>query len=155
MKNIAFYAGSFDPFTLGHLELVKQASQIFEYVIVGIGINPNKERRYKKEDMKIAIEESLIAENILNAKVVIYEGYTYEAAKENGSYFLIRGLRNETDYLYEEEIARFNDKYDIDTIYLRAKDKGNISSSYVYNELKKGNDITTYIPDPVKKLILK
>lgn len=155
MKNIAFYAGSFDPFTLGHLELVKQASQIFEYVIVGIGINPNKERRYKKEDMKIAIEESLIAENILNAKVVIYEGYTYEAAKENGSYFLIRGLRNETDYLYEEEIAKFNDKYDIDTIYLRAKDKGNISSSYVYNELKKGNDITTYIPDPVKKLILK
>ena len=152
---IGFYAGSFDPFTLGHLELVKQASQIFEYVIVGIGINPNKERRYKKEDMKIAIEESLIAENILNAKVVIYEGYTYEAAKENGSYFLIRGLRNETDYLYEEEIARFNDKYDIDTIYLRAKDKGNISSSYVYNELKKGNDITTYIPDPVKKLILK
>ena len=155
MKNIAFYAGCFDPFTLGHLELVKQASQIFEYVIVGIGINPNKERRYKKEDMKIAIEESLIAENISNAKVLIYEGYTYEAAKENGSYFLIRGLRNETDYLYEEEIARFNDKYDIDTIYLRAKDKGNISSSYVYNELKKGNDITTYIPDPVKKLILK
>ena len=51
MKNIAFYAGSFDPFTLGHLELVKQASQIFEYVIVGIGINPNKERRYKFGDI--------------------------------------------------------------------------------------------------------
>ena len=155
MKNIAFYAGSFDPFTLGHLELVKQASLIFEYVIIGIGINPNKKRRYKKEEMKKAIEDSFISEKIPNAKVVIYEGYTYEAAKENNSYYLIRGLRNETDYIYEEEIAKFNDQYDIDTIYLRAKDKGNISSSFVYNELKKGKDISNYVPEPVKKLILK
>ena len=155
MKNIAFYAGSFDPFTLGHLELVKQASLIFEYVIIGIGINPNKERRYTKGEMKIAIEESLISEKIPNVKVIIYEGYTYEAAKENASCYLIRGLRNETDYIYEEEIAKFNDQYDIDTIYLRAKDKGDISSSFVYNELKKGNDISNYVPEPVKKLIIK
>lgn len=155
MKKIAFYAGSFDPFTVGHLYLIKQASLIFDSVIVGIGINPDKERRFGKEEMKLAIEESLKKENITNFKIVVYEGYTYEAAKENNSHILIRGLRNETDYLYEEEIAKFNDKYDIDTIYLRAKDKGNISSSFVYNELQQGKDITPYVPEPVKKLILK
>ena len=59
MKNIAFYAGSFDPFTNGHLELVKQASFIFDSIIIGIGINPQKERRFLKEEMKTAIEETL------------------------------------------------------------------------------------------------
>ena len=153
MKNIAFYAGSFDPFTNGHLELIKQASLIFDSIVIGIGINPNKERRFPKEKMKIAIEESLEKENITNFKVVIYSGFTYKAAKENFSYILIRGLRNETDYLYEEELAKYNDKHSIDTIYLRAKD--NISSSFVYNEFLNGSDITKYVPKPVKQLILK
>ena len=106
MKTIAFYAGSFDPFTIGHLALIKQASSMFEYIIIGIGINPEKERRFSKEDMKKGIEETLKQENINNAKAIIYEGYTYEAAKKNNSTLLIRGLRNETDYIYEEKIDR-------------------------------------------------
>lgn len=155
MKNVVFYAGSFDPFTIGHLELIKQASVLFSKVIVGIGINPEKERRYNKEQMKQAIIETLQEEKIFNCSVVIYEGYTFETAKTNGSKILIRGLRNETDYIYEEQIAKFNDQYDISTIYLRAGQYGNISSSFVYNELKKGNDISNYVPNSVKKLILK
>lgn len=155
MKNRAFYAGSFDPFTLGHLELVKQASSIFSEVVIGIGINPNKERRYDKEKMKQAIEKTLEEENLFNCEVVIYDGFTYQAAKENKSNILLRGLRNEKDYLYEEEIAKFNDVYGINTIFLRTKDKADISSSFVYKELLNGKDITAYIPEPVKKLILK
>lgn len=155
MKNIAFYAGSFDPFTNGHLELVKLASHTFDRVIIGIGINPDKERRFDKNKMKIAIEETLTLENITNCEVIIYQGYTYQAALNNNSNILIRGLRNETDYLYEEKIAKFNDQYGINTIYLRAKDNGNISSSFVYKELLSGKDITSYVPTPIKKLILK
>ena len=155
MKNIAFYAGSFDPFTNGHLELVKQASFIFDSIIIGIGINPQKERRFLKEEMKTAIEETIKEEKLNNCKVVIYESFTYQAAKDNDSSILIRGLRNETDYLYEEEIAKYNDQYGINTIYLRARENGNLSSSFVYQELISGKDISTYVPKHVKQLILK
>lgn len=155
MTNIAFYAGSFDPFTLGHLKLVKQASTIFNKVIIGIGINPEKTRRYDKEKMKQAITETLKEEKLANCEVIIYEGYTYKAAQDNGSNILIRGLRNETDYIYEEEIAKFNDQYGINTIYLRAGNLGHISSSFVYNELRSQKNISSYVSNPIKKLILK
>lgn len=155
MQNIAFYAGSFDPFTLGHLELVKQASTIFTKVIIGIGVNNEKKRRFDKEKMKEAIKETLKEEKLDNCDAIIYDGFTYEAALSNNSNILIRGLRNETDYLYEEKIAQFNDQYGIDTIYLRAGNLGHVSSSFVYKELLDNKDITSYVSNPIKKLILK
>lgn len=155
MQNIAFYAGSFDPFTLGHLELVKQASTIFTKVIIGIGVNNEKKRRFEKEKMKEAIKETLKEEKLDNCDVIIYDGFTYEAALSNNSNILIRGLRNETDYLYEEKIAQFNAQYGIDTIYLRAVNLGHVSSSFVYKELLDNKDITSYVSNPIKKLILK
>ena len=152
---IAFYAGSFDPFTNGHLELVELANKTFSRVIIGIGINKEKRPRFDKEKMKIAIEETLKQEKLDNCQVIIYEGYTWEAAKKNNSNLLIRGIRNETDYHYEEQLAEFNANYGIDTIYFRAGDFGNISSSFVYQELINHKDISAYVPEPVKKLILK
>lgn len=154
MKNV-FYAGSFDPFTNGHLELVEQASKTFSKVIIGIGINEKKSPRFDKEKMKIAIEETLKQKKLNNCQVIIYQGYTWEAAKNNNSTLLIRGIRNETDYHYEEQIAKFNANHGIDTIYFRAGDFGNLSSSFVYQELIDYKDISSYVPEPVKKLILK
>lgn len=154
MKKIAFYAGSFDPFTNGHLELVKQASLIFDGVIIGIGINPDKKTRFDKEKMKVAIEETLHQEKLNNCQVIIYQNETWQAAKNNNSNILIRGLRNETDYQYEEQIAKYNDKHQINTIYLRANEMGHISSSFVYQELKNNQDISKYVPNPIKKLIM-
>lgn len=150
---IGFYAGSFDPFTTGHLHVVKTASNLFDKVIIGIATHPSKIRHYSKEDMQKAIEETLKEENI-NGIVTSYDGLTSDEAKKLNANFYIRGIRNGMDYSYEENIAEFNQNLsDIDTIYIRAGKIGNISSSLVNELIRNNKDITNYVPFSVKELI--
>ena len=139
---IGFYTGSFDPFTNGHLLIVKKACEVFDKVIIGIGIHPTKRRRYNKEEMKTAIEEVLKNENLTNVCVIEYNNLSVDAAKENNSTYLIRGIRNGTDYEYEEIMAGMNEELSgLDTIYFRAGKLGNISSSMVVELLRNGKDV--------------
>lgn len=94
MGMIGFYAGSFDPFTNGHLAIVKKATKCFDEVIIGIGNNAEKKVRVDKYKMKDAIEKTLKGEKIDNARVIIYDGLTAKVAKQEGAEMLIRGLRN-------------------------------------------------------------
>lgn len=94
MGMIGFYAGSFDPFTNGHLEIVKKVAKCFDQVIIGIGNNIEKVTKINKEKMKQAIEQTMKDFNLKNVKVVLYDGLTVDAAKEVGAHLLIRGLRN-------------------------------------------------------------
>ena len=107
---IGFYAGSFDPFTNGHLHVIKVSSEIFDKVIVGIGINNTKIRRFDQNQMKIAMEEVFERENLNNVSVITYDNLTVDAAKEQNADFLIRGIRNGMDYDYEENIALINEE---------------------------------------------
>lgn len=144
---IGFYAGSFDPFTVGHLHIVKTASKLFDKVIVGIGINPKKTRRFDKDKMCLAIEKLLKSENILNAECILFDGLTADVAKEMGASFLIRGVRNGIDYDFEENLALVNEELsNIDTIYIRAGAFGAVSSSMVFELLKRNKDVSKYIP---------
>ncbi len=119
---IGFYAGSFDPFTNGHLHVIKVSSQIFDKIIIGIGVNTSKKRRFDKNIMKTAIENTLKSENITNATVITYSNLSVDAAIENNANFLIRGIRNGMDYDYEENIALINEEISsLDTIYVRAR----------------------------------
>ena len=129
---VGFYAGSFDPFTIGHLHIVKVASRIFDKVIVGIGVNSEKARRFDKTEMKEAVEKLLKSENLNNFEVILFEGLTADVAIEYGADFLIRGVRNGVDYDFEENLALINEEISgIDTIYIRAGEYGAISSSMV------------------------
>jgi len=94
MGVIGFYAGSFDPFTNGHLEIVKKVSKCFDQVIIGIGNNSEKTNKINKEKMKEAIEETMKEIKLFNVKVFLYDGLTVDAAKKSGADMLIRGLRN-------------------------------------------------------------
>ncbi len=146
----AFYPGSFDPFTNGHLHVVKTACKLFDMVIIGIGINFQKERRFSNIAMKKAIEETLLLENIDNAQVIIYDGLSVDAAKENNCNFLIRGLRNDMDYQYEENLSQINEEISgLDTIYLRSGLLGFISSSMVVELMQNNKDVSKYLPTPV------
>ena len=151
---VGFYAGSFDPFTNGHLSIVRKASKCFERVIIGIGENMDKKRRVDPNKVKMAIEETLIKEEINNAEVVIYNTLTTDEAKRCGANILIRGLRNGTDYQYEENIAAMNEiNSGMDTCYFRAGHLGHLSSSLVMDLFYHGQDVSNYVPEAINKIL--
>ena len=154
MSMIGFYAGSFDPFTNGHLSIVKKTAKCFDKVIIGIGKNSEKKQKFDKNKMNEAIEQTLKEEHIDNAEVIIYDTLTSREAKKRGAEILIRGLRNGTDYQYEETIAEINDEYSgLDTCYFRAGNLGYLSSSMVMEIYKAGEDVKKLVPKPVADLL--
>jgi pantetheine-phosphate adenylyltransferase len=151
---IGFYAGSFDPFTNGHLHVVKQSSKLFDKVIIGIGINSNKSRKFGTEKMKEAIEKVLVRENLNNVSVITYSNLSSDIAKECGATFLIRGIRNGMDYDYEENIALINEEMSgLDTIYVRSGKYGAVSSSIITEFLSYGKDVSKLIPKEIYETI--
>ncbi len=155
--NIAFYSGSFDPFTNGHLHVIIQSAQLFDKVIIGIGVNPNKSRKFDKDMMKTAIEKVLINKNLDNkVSVITYDNLSIDTAMENNCNFLVRGIRNGMDYEYEENMASINEELvGIDTIYIRAGSLGNISSSMVLELLRNGKDVSKYLPPEIIDFVEK
>ena len=152
--NNGFYAGSFDPFTSGHMHVVKTASKLFDRLVIGIGDNNQKKRKYNKDVMKAAIEKALVSDKIDNVVVVNYEGLSVDAAKDNECNFLVRGIRDDMDYYYEENIAEINEEISgLDTIYIRAGVLGGISSSTVKELFANGKDISRYVPDDILKIM--
>lgn len=145
--NKAIYPGSFDPFTNGHLDVCEKASKLFDEVYIIISVNSKKTRAFDSEDMKIAIEKDLAQHGIQNCLVYVYDGLVAQFAKKFGVKYLIRGLRNNMDYNYEENIAEVNKLINpyMDYIYFRA-DNVAISSSMVKELLHFGQDVSRYVP---------
>lgn len=139
---------------IGHLAIVKKTVRCFDKVIIGIGKNAEKRNRVDKNKMKEAIEKTLKQEKILNAEVIIYDGLTAKVAKEMGAEILIRGLRNGTDYQYEETIAEINDEYSkMDTCYFRAGNLGYLSSSMVMELYNAEEDVSKFVPKAVAEVL--
>ena len=151
---IGFYSGSFDPFTNGHLHIIKTASKVFDKVIVGIGINYQKKRRFDSLLMKSAIEKTLKNEQLHNVEVITYNSLTVDIALKYNANFLIRGLRNDTDYAYEENLSQVNQEIsDLDTIYFRAGNLDFISSSMVAELISYNKDVSKYLPKDILEII--
>ena len=150
MSNIAIYPGSFDPFTNGHLDIVKKGSKLFDEVHIIIGVNANKTRTYDSMQMKEAIEKTLQENMISNCKVFIYEGLVAEYTNENNVGYMIRGLRNNMDYNYEENIAEVNKliNSELEYVYFRAENVA-VSSSMVKELNGFGKDVSKFVPTPV------
>ena len=156
METIGFYPGSFDPFTNGHLQIVTKAAKCFDKVIIGVAYNSEKEVRINKEKMKEAIEKTIKEMDFKNVEVVLYSGLTAEMAKKYGANILIRGLRNGTDYQYEENVAETNEKvFGIDTCYFRAGNLGYVSSSLVMELWNNGANVDKFIPKYVADILKK
>ncbi len=155
MLRKAIYAGSFDPFTNGHLDMVKKASALFDHVSIVIGVNANKTRSFGSDLMKRAIEDTLLELSIENCTVTVYDGLVAEFARENGIHYMLRGLRNNMDYNYEENIAAVNKLLnpDLEYVYFRAENIA-ISSSMVKELYGYGRNVRGYLPEAVYAAIM-
>ncbi len=154
MNKKAIYPGSFDPFTNGHLDIVRKASALFDEVVILVGTNSQKKRSFDASDIKDAIEQTLADNNISNCTVSVYDGLIAKFAKQSNIKYMIRGLRNNLDYNYEENIAEVNKLInpDMEYVYFRA-DNVAVSSSMVKELIHYGQDISKYVPSSVLKLI--
>lgn len=154
MNRRAIYPGSFDPFTNGHLDIVKKSAALFDEVFVVIGINAQKKRTFESGKMKAAIEAALQELEITNVKVIIYKGLVAEFAKSYQIKYMIRGLRNNMDYNYEENIAEVNKLInpDMEYVYFRAVNVA-VSSSMVKELHSFGLDVSPYLPKAVYDML--
>lgn len=146
MKRVAFFPGSFDPFTRGHEDIVLRGLSLFDEVIIGIGSNQTKKRYFEVDFIKQKIEETFVGKAV---KVVAYDDLTAKVAQQVGAQFLLRGLRNTTDFEYENSIAQVNKELveGLETVFLITTPKlAPISSSVIRDLHRYGIIIEKYLP---------
>ena len=146
----AVFPGSFDPFTLGHLDILNRSLLLFDEIIVGVGKNINKKTMFSEKQRVSFIKECF--KNEPKIKVESYEGLTIDFCKKTGANFIVRGIRNNGDFEFEKAIARTNRKLSkIETIFLLTSAKTSFISSGIVRELIVNNgDYKLLVPKSVK-----
>ena len=142
----AIFPGSFDPITLGHQDIIEKSLNLFDSVIIGIGKNNEKKYMFSAEKRKQFVEKTFKSND--NIEVKIYDGLTVDFCKKNNADFIIRGLRNVSDFEFEKTIALTNRKLTgIETVFLLTSAKNSYISSGIVRELIKNNgDYSLLIP---------
>ena len=149
----AIFPGTFDPFTLGHLDILNRSKLIFDEVIIGIGENIDKKAMFSLEDRIDFIKSVVI--NSKNIKVQSYKGLTIDFCKKVDANFIVRGVRNNGDFEFEKAIARTNRLLSkIETVFLLTSAKTSfISSSIVRELIKNKGDYSRLIPESIAKIV--
>ena len=149
-KRIAVFAGSFDPITRGHENIVLRAAGLFDHVIVAIGQNSKKSSMFSVEERKKWIQQTFAS--VANVSCESYEGLTVEFCKSRDAAYLLRGLRNGGDFEYERTIAQMTRTLDseIETVLLFTDPiYAPIQSTVVREILKNGGDVSAFIPEKI------
>ncbi|MCI7576281.1 MAG: pantetheine-phosphate adenylyltransferase [Paludibacteraceae bacterium] len=142
----AIFPGSFDPFTIGHYDVVRRALQLFDKIIIGIGTNATKQPVFSVEERLKQIEETF--RNDPRVEVQVYDSLTVDFAKQTGAQFILRGVRCIADFEYERNMAEANKEIGgIETILLyTSPEYAHISSTLVRDLYSYGKDISSFLP---------
>ncbi len=149
----ALFPGTFDPFTLGHASIVERGLQLFDRVIIAIGVNAEKKTYFSLQERLEQIQACYV--NCDKVEVCSYEGLTVELAQEKGAGFILRGVRSITDFEYERQLSDiYRQLSDIETVCLFTEPSLSfIQSSMVRDLLRYGKDISAYVPEAIQKQI--
>jgi pantetheine-phosphate adenylyltransferase len=155
-RGLAVYAGSFDPVTNGHVDLIERASKLFQAVTVALGVHPTRTPLFTIDERLALLKE--VARPYANAKVDSFDGLLIDFCRKIGARVIVRGLRAATDFEYELQIAHANADLmpDIDTIFLPTRTNyGFVSASLVRDIAVHGGDVSRYAPPAVIDALAK
>ena len=154
MSKVALFPGTFDPFTLGHLDIANRGLTMFDEVVVAIGVNTGKKHLFSLEQREQWINE--LFENEPRVRVASYEGLTAKFAEQIGAQFILRGLRTTQDFTYEKQIAYVNEDMSpsINSVFLMSQQtNATVSSTIVRDLIQFGGDYEKYLPPSICKAI--
>ena len=150
----AVFAGSFDPPTNGHLDIIQRAAKLFDVVDIVISVNPDKKYMFSDEERFSLLKE--LVKDFDNVEVHIWKGLIVNYAKDNEASVLIRGIRSTNDFAYEFDLAHMNQNLNpnIETLFIPTKEKYAIVKSSSIKELARfGGDISRMVPKIVEKAL--
>ena len=148
---VAVYTGVFDPVHLGHLDVIRRGSRVFDRLVVGVGINPEKAPFFKLEERVQLVER--VAAPYANVQVRPFEGLAVRFVREAGARIMLRGLRTLSDMEFEFSMSLTNLALDseIETVFLMSKEEySHISSTLIKQIATLGGDLTKFVPPEVK-----
>ncbi|RAJ02244.1 phosphopantetheine adenylyltransferase [Chitinophaga skermanii] len=154
MQRICLFPGTFDPVTLGHTDIIDRAVDLFDELIIGIGVNSTKVPMFTVEQRVAWLQE--IYKHQPKIKVSAYEGLTVNFCKKVNAQFILRGIRYVADFEYEKGIADMNRKIDptVETIFLTCSPEfSTIASTLVRDVIRNGGDATQFLPKEVAAAI--
>jgi pantetheine-phosphate adenylyltransferase len=146
----AVYAGSFDPVTRGHLDLIERASNLFSEVVIAVGVHPTKKALFSFHERRDLLTQ--VTGGFDNVRIDSFDGLLIDYCRKKGARVIVRGLRAATDFEYELQIAHANADMapQIDTIFLPTRaNYGFVSASLVREIASHGGDVSHYAPEPV------
>ena len=150
MQRICLFPGTFDPVTLGHIDIIDRALPLFDKFVIGIGRNVNKTPMFSEEQRLEWLRE--IYKDNAKVEAVFYDGLTVECCKAVGANFILRGIRYVNDFEYEKAIADMNRSLEghIETIFLTCLPQfTSVASTLVRDVLRNGGDVSQFLPDAV------
>ncbi len=151
MKTKALYSGSFDPLTMGHMDIIKRAAKLYDELVIGVIGNPSKKSMFTLEEREEMLRETL--KDFDNVSVDHFSGLLADYVNRNGFDVVVRGLRSTTDFDYEIQMAQMNDRLfndTVETVFLMTDPQYSyISSSVVKEVFTLGGDINGLVPEEI------